>query len=113
MVIAEASAVSPEGRNQPLCPGLYDDNQIAPWKVITDFYKESRVPLAEYSLLTLDVKAQLIGQHQVLVRLATSEGGWETYSALIRRFLKGFCPPECWPLAKMPRIIADFCQWPR
>ena len=67
MVIAEASAVSPEGRISPWCPGLYDDNQIAPWKVITDFIR-GRVPQAEYSLLTLDVRAPPIDQHRVRVQ---------------------------------------------
>ncbi|MFF1701451.1 bifunctional salicylyl-CoA 5-hydroxylase/oxidoreductase [Streptomyces sp. NPDC058252] len=37
LVIAGMTAVSPEGRATPGCPGLYTDEQEAAWRKITDF----------------------------------------------------------------------------
>lgn len=37
LVMAEMTAVTPEGRITAACPGLWDDEQIAGWRVITDF----------------------------------------------------------------------------
>jgi len=35
-VMAEASAVTPEGRISPWCPGLWDDEQAQAWKAVVD-----------------------------------------------------------------------------
>lgn len=37
LVVAEMTAVAPDGRITPACPGLWDDGQIAGWRAITDF----------------------------------------------------------------------------
>ena len=37
LVITEMTAVSPEGRKTPGCPGLYADEHIAAWRRITEF----------------------------------------------------------------------------
>nr|WP_199899172.1 bifunctional salicylyl-CoA 5-hydroxylase/oxidoreductase [Sneathiella glossodoripedis] len=37
LVYVEMTCVSPEGRITPGCPGLYNDEQVAAWKRITDF----------------------------------------------------------------------------
>ena len=36
LLITEATAVAPEGRGGDFIPGLWDDRQIAPWKLTTD-----------------------------------------------------------------------------
>jgi anthraniloyl-CoA monooxygenase len=37
LIITEMTAVTPDGRITPACPGLYDDAQIAGWRRMTDF----------------------------------------------------------------------------
>lgn len=37
LVLAEMTAVSPEGRVTPACPGLWDDTQIDGWRRVVDF----------------------------------------------------------------------------
>lgn len=44
-VIAEATAVRPEGRITPGCTGIWSDDQIAPWARITEFiHSQGAVP---------------------------------------------------------------------
>jgi 2,4-dienoyl-CoA reductase-like NADH-dependent reductase (Old Yellow Enzyme family) len=40
LVVAEATAVSPEGRITPGCTGLWNDEQAAAWQPITSFIEE-------------------------------------------------------------------------
>lgn len=37
LVMTEMTAVAPEGRASPACPGLWDDAQVAGWRTITDY----------------------------------------------------------------------------
>ncbi len=37
LIVTEMTAVSPEGRITPACPGLWNDEQTAAWRRITDF----------------------------------------------------------------------------
>ena len=92
MVIAEASAVSPEGRISPWCPGLYDDDQIAPWKVITDFIREQGAT-SGIQLAHAGRKGSTHRPTSGSGSVATSEGGWETYSATAEAF-EGLSAPR-------------------
>ena len=98
MVIAEASAVSPEGRISPWCPGLYDDDQIAPWKVITDFIREQGAT-SGIQLAHAGRKGSTHRPTSGSGSVATSEGGWRP-TPQQQRLLKVFLPPGSWPLAK-------------
>ena len=108
MVIAEASAVSPEGRISPWCPGLYDDNQIAPWKVITDFIREQGAT-SGIQLAHAGRKGSTHRPTSGSGSVATSEGGWETYSATAEAF-EGLAAPRMLATSEMPRIVADFAS---
>ncbi|MGA1531768.1 MAG: oxidoreductase, partial [Aquiluna sp.] len=41
LVMAEATAVNPEGRISPWCPGIWNDEQIPGWKKVTDFIRSA------------------------------------------------------------------------
>ena len=46
LIVAEMTAVAPEGRITPACPGLWDDEQIPGWRAITDFvHSETRAKI--------------------------------------------------------------------
>lgn len=42
LIVAEATAVSPEGRISPCDTGLWNDAQVAAWRTITDAVHEDR-----------------------------------------------------------------------
>jgi 2,4-dienoyl-CoA reductase-like NADH-dependent reductase (Old Yellow Enzyme family) len=106
MVIAEASAVSPEGRISPWCPGLYADNQIAPWKVITDFIREQGAT-SGIQLAHAGRKGSTHRPTSGSGSVAASDGGWETYSATSEAF-QGLDAPRMLSIGEIPRIVADF-----
>ncbi|MDG2497795.1 MAG: NADH:flavin oxidoreductase/NADH oxidase [Aquiluna sp.] len=108
MVIAEASAVSPEGRISPWCPGLWSDDQIAPWKIITDFIRQadstSCIQLAHAGRKASTHRAQS-GSGTVSI----ADGGWETYSATSEAF-EGLAAPKQLAGEKIAGIVEDFAQ---
>jgi 2,4-dienoyl-CoA reductase-like NADH-dependent reductase (Old Yellow Enzyme family) len=108
MVIAEASAVSPEGRISPWCPGLWDDNQIAPWKVITDFIRQQ----GSASGIQLAHAGRKGSTHRPTSgsgSVSVAEGGWETYSATAEAF-EGIAAPRMLKTEEIPGIVADFAN---
>ncbi|KAB2645823.1 MAG: NADH:flavin oxidoreductase/NADH oxidase, partial [Verrucomicrobia bacterium] len=79
LIIAEATAVSPEGRITPGCAGLWSDKHIEPLTPITRFIKsQGAVPgiqLAHAGRKASAAIPQLGGAH-----LNSSSGGWQTYA---------------------------------
>ena len=108
MVIAEASAVSPEGRISPWCPGLYADNQIAPWKVITDFIREQGAT-SGIQLAHAGRKGSTHRPTSGSGSVSASEGGWETYSATSEAF-EGLAAPRMLAISEIPENRFGFCQ---
>ena len=94
MVIAEATGVNPEGRISPWCPGLWSDDQIEPWKRVTDFIAgtgaKSGIQLAHAGRKGSTHRA-ISGQGSVPV----DQGGWDTYSA----------SPEAFDTLEAPRQL--------
>ena len=108
MVIAEASAVSPEGRISPWCPGLYADNQIASWKVITDFIREQGAT-SGIQLAHAGRKGSTHRPTSGSGSVSASEGGWETYSATAEAF-EGLAAPRMLAISEIPGIVSDFAS---
>ena len=108
MVIAEASAVNPEGRISPWCPGLWSDEQIGPWKVITDFISEagatSGIQLAHAGRKGSTHRAQ-----SGTGTIAIEDGGWETYSATSDAF-EGLAPPRQLETSELSGLVRDFAD---
>ncbi|KAJ1968762.1 hypothetical protein IWQ62_001044 [Dispira parvispora] len=46
LIIAEATAVLPNGRITPYCTGIWGDQHIAPWKRVVDFAHSTGTPIA-------------------------------------------------------------------
>jgi len=77
LIIAEATGVEARGRITPGCAGLWDDNQIAPLKRITNFLKEyGAVPGIQ--LAHAGRKASAAVPWDGGASLSAEEGGWET-----------------------------------
>ncbi|NHD19214.1 MULTISPECIES: NADH:flavin oxidoreductase/NADH oxidase [unclassified Actinopolyspora] len=85
LVISEATAVTPEGRISPGDTGLYNDEQVAAWKRITDFIRAqgatSGVQLA-HAGRKASTSAPWEGGHS----LSEEDGGWTTVSSTSAAF---------------------------
>lgn len=74
--IAEATAVLPEGRITPQCPGLWKDSQIDPWKRVTDF-AHTQNQLVGIQLAHAGRKASTVAPWLSFGAIApASDGGW-------------------------------------
>lgn len=85
LIIAEATAVVPEGRISPGDTGLWNDEQVAAWQRINDFAHQqgaaTGVQLA-HAGRKASTSAPWEGGHS----LSPSEGGWQTVSSTNEAF---------------------------
>ena len=77
LVIAEATAVAPEGRITPGCAGLWDDAQIEPWARVARFV-EAHGAVAGIQLAHAGRKASAARPWEGARHLELAQGGWET-----------------------------------
>lgn len=108
LVVAEMTAVTPEGRITPACPGLWDDDQIAGWRTITDFvHAESRAKIG----IQLG-HAGARGATQVpqgnRYDVALAEGGWPLLSASAKPWHPDGQVPAAMTPADMERVGEGF-----
>lgn len=77
LVVAEASAVSPEGRISPQDTGLWSDRHTAAWRPIVDFVHAQGVPVG-IQLAHAGRKASTRRPWDGEGSVAIDEGGWAT-----------------------------------
>ncbi|WP_019855894.1 NADH:flavin oxidoreductase/NADH oxidase [Actinopolyspora mortivallis] len=85
LVISEATAVAPEGRISPGDTGLYDDEQVAAWRRITDFVR-ARGAAVGVQLAHAGRKASTSAPWEGGHSLPEDSGGWPTVSSTDRPF---------------------------
>jgi 2,4-dienoyl-CoA reductase-like NADH-dependent reductase (Old Yellow Enzyme family) len=108
LVIAEASAISPEGRISPADTGIWGDEHTAAWRRIVTFI-HSQGAHAGMQLAHAGRKASTwptwgTDQRGTVPR---AEGGWTTVSASALPFAD-YEPPIALDLAGIRAVIADF-----
>lgn len=107
VVIAEATAVSPEGRITPDDTGIWNDAQREAWRPITLAIR-SRGALAGIQLAHAGRKAStwspLRGRHGTV---PPDEGGWQTLAPSPIAF-EGFAEPRALDSAGIDAVVADF-----
>jgi 2,4-dienoyl-CoA reductase-like NADH-dependent reductase (Old Yellow Enzyme family) len=107
MVVAEATAVSPEGRISPRDTGLWNDEQRDAWTPIVAAIR-SRGAVAGIQLAHAGRKAStwwpFSGRRGSVLE---DEGGWTTVAPSAIAF-DGYAPPVALDLAAIDRIVADF-----
>ena len=107
LVMAEATAVSPEGRISPEDTGLWNDAQQAAWAPIVAAIR-SRGAVAGVQLAHAGRKAStwspFSGRRG---SVAADEGGWSTVAPSAAAF-DGYAEPVALDLAGIDRIVADF-----
>lgn len=83
LVLAEASGVTPEGRISPHDTGIWNDEQVAAWRRVTDF-AHSQGAIIGLQLAHAGRKASVYPEWGMPGRKGTmpeAEGGWQTVSA--------------------------------
>lgn len=108
LIIAEATAVSPEGRISPRDAGLWEDAQIEPLKRITSFVKEhGAVPGIQ--LAHAGRKASANRPWEGDDHLTPEKGAWETLAPSARAFGANLpAVPREMSRADIQRVKGDF-----
>lgn len=76
LIVAEATAVVPEGRISTACPGLWNDEQAAAWKRVVDYVHDQGTPIGiqlAHAGRKGSTRPQWIGGVA-----GPDEGGWQT-----------------------------------
>ena len=110
MVIAEATAVSPEGRITPGCAGMYKDEHVAAWKRIVDFvHAHSGAKIAlQLGHAGRKASTDLPWRRGYDVYLSEEEGGWPIVGPSPVAWGDGCPVPRSIDRAGMDKAIEDF-----
>ncbi|WP_243791071.1 NADH:flavin oxidoreductase/NADH oxidase [Saccharopolyspora gloriosae] len=108
LVMAEATAVAPEGRISPGDTGLWNDEQAAAWRRITDFLREQGATPA-VQLGHAGRKASAAAPWEGGATVSESEGGWQTVSSTANAFGELAAPRALTEdeVAALPQRFAD------
>ena len=104
--MAEATAVNPEGRISPWCPGIWSDEQIPGWKKVTDFIR-SAGSVSALQLAHAGRKASTYRSWSGTGTVPITDGGWQSYSATDVAF-EGYSAPRMLETAEVSSLVEDF-----
>ena len=107
IVIAEASAVSPEGRITPADAGLWNDAQRDVWARIAAF-ASAHGAVPGIQLAHAGRKASCDVPWRGGRQLGVDAGGWTTFAPSALTFHDGDVAPRALDVAGIARVIADF-----
>lgn len=107
LVIAEASAISPEGRISPQDTGLWNDEQLAAWQPIARFIK-AQGAIAGLQLSHAGRKASTLRPWDGQGPVPMEQGGWLTVAPSALPYEPGWPAPQVLDEAGIRRVIADF-----
>ena len=108
LVMAEASGVNPEGRISPWCPGIWNQEQVAAWKRITDFIRQTGAKSA-IQLAHAGRKASVYRSWSGSGTVPISDGGWQTYSSTDVAF-EGYEAPRQLDTEELEALVGDFAK---
>jgi len=106
LVMAEATAVNPEGRISPWCPGIWSDEQIPGWKKVTDFIR-SAGSVSALQLAHAGRKASTYRSWSGTGTVPIADSGWQSYSATDVAF-EGYSAPRMLETAEIASLVEDF-----
>lgn len=104
-VVAEATAISPEGRISPGDTGLWNDAQVAAWRPITAFIREHGA-IAGVQLAHAGRKASAQRPWEGGGPLTT--GAWVTVAPSALPFDQGWHTPQALDEAGLRKVVGDF-----
>lgn len=110
LIITEATAVSPEGRISPQDTGLWNDEQAAAWRRITDVCRAHGAATA-VQLAHAGRKAStwpaLPRYRRHRGTIPELSGGWRTVGPADEPF-PGLAPPDAITVEQIGRVVEDF-----
>ncbi len=107
LIVAEATAVVPEGRITPTDSGLWNDEQEAAWKPILEFSHSQGVPMAiqlAHAGRKASTRAPFLPGETVV---SPAEGGWVPEAPSAEAY-EGLADPAELSLARIAEIISAF-----
>lgn len=108
MVMAEATAVSPEGRISPHDTGLWNDQQGAAWAPIAAFLSaQGVVPAIQLNHAGRKGSTQPAWGTTAHGSVPVADGGWDTLAPSAIAF-DGYAVPRELTVAEIARIVRDF-----
>ncbi|SJZ73402.1 NADH:flavin oxidoreductase/NADH oxidase [Novilysobacter spongiicola] len=106
-VIAEASAVSPEGRISPADTGLWNDTQAQAWSQINAFIEKNGA-IAGVQLAHAGRKASTDAPWRGGGAVDPAQGGWTPVAPSALAFDAGSPVPDALDEAGIKKVVADF-----
>lgn len=108
LVMAEASAVSPDGRISVYCPGLWNDKQVRAWSRVTDFVhsQESKIGI---QLAHAGRKGSTMAPWDDHLMASPEEGGWIAVAPSAIAF-EGYPVPCALSTSEVIGVIASFAD---
>ena len=109
LVLAEATGVTPDGRISAHDTGIWNDEQVAAWRRVTDFVR-SQGALSGLQLAHAGRKASVWPEWGFPGRKGTmplADGGWTTVSASAIAF-DGYDAPRALDTDELPGIVKAF-----
>ena len=106
LVMAEATAVVPEGRITPWCTGIWNDQQVEAWKRVT-FFIHSQGAVSSIQLAHAGRKASTFRAQSGSGSVPLDQGGWQTVSSTNEAF-PGYAAPRELSTEEIEKIPADF-----
>ncbi len=108
LVMAEATAVEPEGRISLNCPGLWNDEQRDAWQPIVDFAHDCGATIG-VQLAHAGRKGSTLAPWADHPHATIGEGGWRTVAPSAVAFT-GYPVPLALSVAEIGRIVASFAE---
>jgi 2,4-dienoyl-CoA reductase-like NADH-dependent reductase (Old Yellow Enzyme family) len=108
LVMTESSAVSPEGRISPQDAGIWNDEQVAAWRRITDFAHAQGAKIG-MQLGHAGRKASTRRPWEGRSSVPEDEGGWPTVAPSALAF-GDYATPRALTEPEIQTIIADFAK---
>lgn len=109
LIVMEATAVSPEGRISPSDAGIWSDAHAEAYKKITKFIKEQGA-IAGIQIAHAGRKASTAEPWNGGLKVAETEGGWETVAPSAIAFAENYPMPREMSKADIEKASADFVE---
>lgn len=108
LVMAEASAVTREGRISIHCPGLWNDEQVSAWSRVTSFVHSQGTKIG-IQLAHAGRKGSTMAPWEDHVIATAHEGGWTTVAPSAIAF-EGYPAPRQLSTSEISELIGSFAD---
>ena len=103
LIIAEATAILPEGRISPWCTGIYNDEQVEAWSRVTKFVHSQGAKIA-LQLAHAGRKASTHREQSGTGSVSLADGGWQSVSSTSEAF-DGYDAPRELETHEIPTLV--------